>query len=169
MRPPIVRESGSNEGVLEVVRRRDRDRLAVHAGAAAALCDERFVPEGIVHDREDQILATAERQRHGEVRIRVREVGGAVERVEVPDVRIGRRRLQVRAGRGLLGDDQVIGKCLPEVRRHQRFDFAIRLGDDVHGALVVNRLGVAPRRAEQRARLVHGSAGDALERFHRRG
>ncbi len=131
--------------------------------------DEGLVAYGIVDDAEEQLRTAPECQRDREVRVRVGEVGGAVERIEVPHVAIDGRRLERRAGGGFLRDHDVVGKRVSQVTRHHRLDRVIGLGDEIDVALVADRFRLAPRRAQQRSRLVDGSARDALERFHGRG
>ena len=78
------------------VDRRRRDRLAVERRAAAGRRPrERPAERGRLDDAQHRAASIAEAERHREQRHAVREVGRAVERIDVPDARARRGRPRV--------------------------------------------------------------------------
>ena len=64
----------------------DAQAAVVHEGAAAAFGGVKLVHGRIVDDAGDQLALALQRDRDGEYRDAVQEIGGAVERVDDPAV-----------------------------------------------------------------------------------
>src|SRR5262245_40670865 len=60
----------------------------------------------------------------------------------------------------------MVGKGALQALDDQRLNGAVRIGDQIDGALVLHRLGVAPLRAQQGARVVYRGTRDGFELFH---
>ena len=100
--------------------------FAVERGAIAASGGEELVGDGIEDDSSDNSVALGERDGNAEARIAVSEVGGAVERIDVPtEFRGG-----LFAG-AFFGGDGMIGKILVEARDDGLLRALVGLGDDV--------------------------------------
>ena len=74
------------------------------------------------------------------------EIGGAVERIHIPAV-IGTGLLAA----ALFAHDVVLGETAAQPLDDQRFRAAVRFGDDVRGALVVDLVRTIRELREQRA------------------
>src|SRR5208282_2032465 len=83
---PVVRESGAQQRGAEAWRRADANRLAVQARALSALGNEAFFFQRVEDYAELHAAAPFVRDRYAELRIAVREVGGAVERIDNPSM-----------------------------------------------------------------------------------
>ena len=89
---PLEGHAGRDHAIGEVLPRRHPEPPVVQEGAAAALGREELVGDRVVDQRRVQLSLPLERDRDGELRDAVQEVGGAVERVDDPAVlRIARR------------------------------------------------------------------------------
>ena len=82
VRLATMRDAGDDHAVGELGPCRDPEAPIVEEGALAALGGEHFVACRIVDEPGDQFAVAFERDRDGEVRNAVQEVGGAVERID---------------------------------------------------------------------------------------
>ena len=71
---------------MSLVRPGDAQAAVVHEGAAAALGGVELVHRRIVDDAGDELALALQRDRDGEDRDAVQEIGGAVERIDDPAV-----------------------------------------------------------------------------------
>src|SRR5208337_3217618 len=122
----VVCESGAEQGGAQIWRRADANRLAVEARALSAMGHEAFFLERVEDHAELHAAAPFVRDRHAELRIAVREVGGAVERVDDPSM-----VALMRAGAAFLGKDRVGRKCAMDHFDDRGFRFAIGFGDQI--------------------------------------
>src|ERR1700681_4251354 len=86
---------------------RGSDFIAIEGGALAASGCEEFLVDRVVNHRGDKRIMLRQSQRNAEAGIAVREIGGAVERIDVPS--------KARSGGGLvatafLGGDGMVGE-----------------------------------------------------------
>ncbi len=88
---------------------------------------------GIEDRADDRLAVDLERQRRAEDRDAVREVGGAVERVEHPSVRPA-----AVAAAQFLGQDVVLGEARADERAGGLLHGDVDLGHEVDGALLVD-------------------------------
>ena len=98
-------------------------------------------PGRVVDGADGDHAVDLERQRGAENRQAVREVRGAVDRVEDPAVprRPGGRPAE------LLGEDRVIGEALGDEGAEAPLDRDVGLGDEIDRALLVDAQIVAPK------------------------
>ena len=80
----MMRHAGGDHRVGEVAAAGDAQPPVVEEGAAAALGDVKLVQDRVVDDAGDELALALERDRDGEERDAVQEVGGAVERIDDP-------------------------------------------------------------------------------------
>ena len=108
-----------------------RKAAVVHEGAAAALGRIELVHRRIVDDAGDQLPLAFQRDRDGEDRDAVQEIGGAVERVDDPAM------LVVVAGHGaaLFHQEGVAGPGTRKLGVDDFFGLAVGLADVVARAL----------------------------------
>src|SRR5713226_7044573 len=107
----------------------DMDFFAVEGGALAARGGEKFVVKGIEDRGGEKRIALGERNRDAETRISVREIRGAVERIDVPAK--FRRRSALMPG-SFFGGDGVVGKIFGETLDDEAFGPLVRLRDEIH-------------------------------------
>ena len=88
----------------------DADALVVEEGAFALLGDEQFVDRRIVDQAGDDRAFALERDRDGELRNAVQEIGGAVERIDDP----GMALVGAFAAAAFLAEEAVAGPRLGE-------------------------------------------------------
>ena len=115
----------------------DANAAVVQVGAAAALGGEQFLPDGVVDDAGDQLAGALQAQRdveHGEA---VGEIGGAVQRVDIPAV-LGRAFVPA----AFFGHDGVRGEVRPQPLHHQFFRGAVGFRHQVELSLEFD--GYAP-------------------------
>src|SRR5262249_42359043 len=160
---PVGGEPGRRQGVPQLRDARDADRTAVQLRARSALRAERLAAQGIVDQPEDDIARLLERDADGTVRVAVREVGGAVERADVPAILAARGH-----GRGLLGQDGVIREGAAQRVHDQQLGLAIGHRDDVGCRLECDRVTAPEPSPDQRSGAGDGSAGNPLEPPHGR-
>ena len=79
-----MRQAAGDHRVGQPLARGDADALVVEEGALAALGDEHLVGGRIVDEAGDHRALALERDRNGELRNAVQEIGGAVERIDDP-------------------------------------------------------------------------------------
>ena len=80
----VVGEAGSEQGFVQIIRCRSRDRRAVERRALAFGGAKALVTDRIVYQADDYLLLMFKRNGDGELRIAVGEVGGAVEGIDEP-------------------------------------------------------------------------------------
>ena len=88
--------------------------------------DEAFFFERVEDDAELHAAAVFVGDRHAELRIAVREVSGAVERIDDPSM-----VALMRAGAAFLGEDRMGGKCAMDNFDNRRFGFPVGFGDQI--------------------------------------
>ncbi len=93
-----------------------------------------------------------ETAKHG---IAVREVRGAVERIDVP----AKRRIRLLAA-AFLCHDGVLGEMRPQAGDDGRLGFLVRLGHQIHVALVTDLPRTVELRQKDRTRLLGGFDGE---------
>ena|ERR1700735_1302795 len=89
--------------------------------------DEAFFFQRVEDNAEQHAPATLVCDRHAKLRIAVREVGGAVERIDDPSM-----VALMRAGAAFLGKDRVGRECAMDHFDNRRFRFAIGFGDEIN-------------------------------------
>ena len=104
------------------------DRPSVEPRAAAARRDEQFALERVEHHRKLEPPATLVGDRHAELRKAMREVGGAVERIDNPSMLA---TLCVRTA--LFGEDCVVREGAVERPDNRLFGFPVGLGNEIDG------------------------------------
>ena len=102
------------------------DRSCVESCAAAARRDEQFALERVEYHRKFHSPATLVGNRHAELREAVREVGGAVKRIDNPSMLA---LLRVRAA--LLGEDRMLRERAAERSDDGAFRFVVGLGHQI--------------------------------------
>jgi len=122
----VIGEAGCEQGRADWGSGAYLDWLAVEFGAAPALRGEAFPMQRVIDDAEAGFTAALIGDRHAELRERVREVGGAVERIDNPSM-----LAVVSAGAAFLGQDRVGWKRALEHLDHGGFGFAVGLGDQI--------------------------------------
>ena len=100
----VMRQPAGDDGVGEPLPRGDADAPVVEEGALAAFGDEQVVVRRIVGQRRDDGAVALERDRDGEVRNAVQEIGGAVERVDDPAMTL----VGAGAGAAFLAEEAVV-------------------------------------------------------------
>src|ERR1039458_3149488 len=124
---PLARgEAGGEQGALELRHGAGVDPMAIEISAAAEFGGEQLLPQRIEDHAADHLAGALERQRDIEHWIPVGEVGGAVERVDVPLVFRG-----VLALAALFAKNRVRGEKRAEALDDERFAGAIGLCDEV--------------------------------------
>ena len=144
--PLVVRKAGSEERTVELVHRGELDRGAIQARAGAAERREELLADGIVNQPEEELVVAGERDRDREVRVAVGEVGGAIERVDVPAMAVA-----TGAAGGLLGMDAVLREGGRYHVDDQPLGFSIDRGHEVHLTLEGDVLPIPVARANERA------------------
>ena len=100
--------------------------LPLRRAPLSALGDEAFFFQRVEDYAELHAAATFVRDRNAELRIAVREVGGAVERIDNPSM-----VASMRAGAAFLGEDRMGGKCAMDHLDDCGFGFVVGLGDQI--------------------------------------
>src|SRR5437016_4851408 len=116
--------------------------------SGAALGGEELLAHRIIHDPGDDFAAIDEAQAHREHRKAVSEIGGPVERIDIPAI--------IRAGllaAALLAHDSVPGEMGAQAIDDERLRAPVGVGHEVRGPLVRNLAGMVEELREQSARL----------------
>ena len=79
-----MRQAAGDQRLAEIAPRGDADARVVEERAFALLGDEHLFGDRIVDEAGDDDAVALERDRDGEMRNAVQEVGGAVERIDDP-------------------------------------------------------------------------------------
>ena len=125
----LVREAGDQQRAAQTIDARRDDRLAVERRAAARdRAGERPAERRRFDDAQHGATVDAQPERHRKQRHAVREVGRAVERIDVPDAQ---RAGRVAAGRAFLADDAVLRERGRQPLDDQRLRAPIVFGDQV--------------------------------------
>ena len=99
------------------------NRFPIEKRAISARSSEQFIPDGIENNADERLTVFDQTDGCGETRIAVREVRGAVERIDVPDVWRSRRR-----SRAFLRHYVVGWKVFAELGEDQGLGAAVRFG-----------------------------------------
>ncbi len=103
-----VGKSGADEGAFEGALGAHADLLAVELCAVAARGGEELLAHGVVDDGVLEPAAVLDRDRYRERREAVQEIGGAVQRIDDPNV------LALAAAAALLAEKRMIGMSCGE-------------------------------------------------------
>ena len=122
-----MRQAAGDHQLVELLARGDAQALVVQVRALALLGEEQVVIGGIVDEACDQLAFALERDRHGEVRNAVQEVGGAVERIDDPDIGL----VGAFARAAFLADEAVAGAGLGQFVIERLFGALVGEGDEV--------------------------------------
>src|SRR3989344_1653883 len=113
------REAGAEQGAIEVERAANPDASVVELGAAAARGGVQFVFERVEHHRLFQPAFVLQADRHCKLGVAMEKVGGAVERVDDPEVIVTgmltgffRKNAMVGIGRAHGTDDFGLGHAI---------------------------------------------------------
>ena len=98
------------------------DRPSVEARAAAARRDEQFALERVIHDRKFEPSTMLVGNRHAELRKAMREVGGAVERIDNPSM-----LAPLRVRTALFGEDRMVREGAVERPDNRLLGFLVGL------------------------------------------
>ncbi len=103
-----MRQAAGDHRLVELLARGDAHALVVEVRALALLGEEQVVIGRIVDEARDQLAFALKPDRHGEMRNAVQEVGGAVERIDDPDIGL----VGAFARAAFLADEAVAGPRL---------------------------------------------------------
>jgi len=155
-----VRDAGRDQRAREVRVRRDAEAGPVEPCPAPLLGDERLVLRGVEHHPGDDAAAALERDRYGEMRNAVDEVGRAVERIDDVPVGVGTGSAWRRSA--LLADEPTAGVRAEQGALERLLGLEVRGGDEIRRALEVDlELGTP-------AEVVHQPFARAARRTHHR-
>src|SRR5439155_123930 len=155
----IVGKAGDQQGRVKRDGARDAQRRAIQRGAPACLRDEELLSGGIQDDTKDAPALVFEPDRHAVGRKAMREIGGAVQRVDHPLVRRIRpgdpRRILIPMGASHSHADAV-QSLRDEFRRHLNVFYArLKLAPPYHSVekaithLTTALQGMAPEERER--------------------
>jgi hypothetical protein len=119
-------EAGAQQTGRERFNLGDVNGLAIQCGASATGGGEKFIVDGVVNDTRDHRIALGKRDRNAEARVAVREIRGAIERIDMP-AKLGGAFV---AG-SLLGGDGVVGEIFREPLDDRALGAFVGLGDQV--------------------------------------
>ncbi|HLZ13580.1 MAG TPA: hypothetical protein VKP58_13420 [Candidatus Acidoferrum sp.] len=139
---------------------RDGDSFSVEGGAFAAGGGKEFFVDGIVNDAGEDFVLPSESDGDAEARIAVGEIGGAVERVDVPAI-FG----VVVVAKAFFGGDGVRGKIFREAIDDGAFAALVGLRDEVDVAFVFDLGGTGEFFAKNFAGFEGGIDGDFEKGF----
>ena len=122
-----MRQPAGDDRLGEPLPRGDADAPVVEEGALAALGDEQLVVCRVIGEAGDDRAVPFERDRHGEMRDAVQEIGGAVERIDDPAM----RPVGADMGAAFLAEKAVIRPRLGELLAQDRFGAVIGGGDEI--------------------------------------
>ena len=124
---PVMRQPAGDDRIGEPLPRGDADAPVVEEGALAVLGHEQLVVRRIVGEGGDDRAVPLERDRHGEMRDAVQEIGGAVERIDDPAM----RPVGADMGAAFLAEEAVIRPRLGELLAQDRFGAVVGGGDEI--------------------------------------
>ena len=122
----------ANSALVERRRGAHVDRPPVEPRAAATRRDEQFALERVEHHCKFEPSATLVGNRHAELRKPMRKVGGAIERIDNPSMRV-----LPRVRTALLREDRVVREGAAERPDNRLFGFLVGLGNQI------DRVGLA--------------------------
>ena len=122
-------KAGGEQGVLEFGGFAHVHGRAVQPRSGAALGGEQLAIQRIVDDAGNHFVFAGQRERDVPQRKAVREVGGAVERIDIP----AQRRFQLRAP-AFFGYDPVLGKTLAQALDDKLLAGAVGGGHQIESA-----------------------------------
>ncbi|MNE09261.1 hypothetical protein D3C80_1019330 [compost metagenome] len=131
------REAGAEQGAFQTLAAADTDALAVDGGAAAAAGGELFLAHRVEDHGVLDAAAVLAGDADGEVRQAVDEVGGAVQRIDDPQV-VGAVAGALDQA-AFLGEDAVVRVGLLQHIDDRLLGGAVNLGHVVLGVLLVDR------------------------------
>lgn len=127
-----MRNAAADDAIREHAARGDAQAAIVEEGSAAALGGVKLVRRRIEDDAGDDLAVTLERDRHGEHRNAVQEVGRAVERIDDPAMRaVGALDLLI----GLFAEEAVGRPCLQQLVADDLLRLQIGLADEIAWSL----------------------------------
>ena len=126
-----MRQPARDDRIGEPLPRGDADAPVVEEGALAALGHEQLVVCRIVDEAGDDRAVAFERDRDGEMRDAVQEIGGAVERIDDPAM----RPVGAHMGAAFLAEKAVIRPRLGEFVAQDLFGAVVGGGDEIARAL----------------------------------
>src|ERR1022692_100480 len=126
-----MRQSAGDHGVGEALAAGDADALLIHERTLALLGDEHLVVRRIVDQAGNNRVLALERDRDRELRNAVQKIGGAVERVDDPAVRL----VGALARTSFLAEKAVTGPRLGELLVQRLLGAAIGGRDEIRRAL----------------------------------
>jgi len=130
------REAGADQGVAQLGGLRDTNPAVVHEGAGAAGGGEKIVAVRVVNHRLRELALDLQRDGHAVGRHTVQEIGGAIERIDDPDVIA--LRVAARGAGSLLGDDAVARVGAEQRIYNRRFRVAVDFADEIARPLAVD-------------------------------
>ena len=143
-RKACAQEADGESGIVG-----NADFLAVERGAFTTCGGEKFVGDGIVNDANEERVALREADRDAKTRIAMSEIGGAVERIDVP----------AEVGGGFVagaffGGNGMVRKIFGEARNDGFFGALVGLRHEIHVAFVGDLRGAGKFFAEDFARFL---------------
>ena len=138
-----MRQPAGDDRVGEPLAGGDPDPLFVEEGALAALGDEHLVVDRIVDEPGDHRALALERDRDGELRDAVQEIGGAVERIDDPAMGL----VGALAHAAFLAEEAVAGPRLGQFGIQRLLGAAVGGGDEIGRALQRDLQISRPRRS----------------------
>ena len=122
-----MRQAAGDHRFVKLGPRRDAQAAVVVERALAALGDEQVFVRRVVNQAGDDGAFAFERDRDRKVRDAVEEIGGAVERIDDPAVRLVRAFMHA----AFLAEEAVAGARLLEVVAQHPLGAAVRGGDEI--------------------------------------
>ena len=126
-----MRDAAADQGLRQFRARGDAQAAVVAPGALSLFRDIERVVGGIVDEARDDLAVALQRDRDREHRDRVQEIGGAVERIDVPGVGLV-RALDTAA---LLHHEAVAGAGLGQFLEQDLFRALVGEADEIAGTL----------------------------------
>src|SRR5262249_8749719 len=130
----VRRQAAGDDGIREPLSRGDADALVIEERTLAALGDKHLVIGRIVDEAGDHGAIALERDRDGEMRNGMEEIGGAVERIDNPAM--GLVGALMRAA--LFAKKAIIGARFRKFLAHNRLGAAVGGGHKIARALQRN-------------------------------
>src|SRR5215469_2016926 len=124
---PEMRQATGDDSVGEPLPRGDADALVVQKRTLAALGDEHVVIRRIVDETSDDRAVALKRNRDGEMRDAMEEIGGAVERIDDPAM----GRVGARMSAAFFAQEAIVWPRFGEFLAHDGLGTMIRGGDKV--------------------------------------